>query len=214
MLKSRTVTYCTREASSMSTTRMTVISLVFFLLGSEAKEIEWPASMPAPYALFRFDEGKGLQVENEVCVKSASTTTPGCGKDFFLKSNKGKIYVQDDHQPNYDKVSGKCGDKACHPGANWLRDDHFGNVLSCGNGDTLHKDAIRLPDLDYGSKDGKWAFNFWLKTFDVHSDKIFNPMSQEYILTHGAPNEPISSRDHIFIYLQNKAAEDDSWHGG
>ena len=78
-------------------TRIAVFLSVFCLLGSKAREIEWPASIPAPYALFRFDEGKGLTVENEVCVKSASTTTPGCGEDFFLKSNKGVVYVEDNH---------------------------------------------------------------------------------------------------------------------
>ena len=110
-------------------------------------------------------------MENEVCVKSASTTTPGCGEDFFLKSNKGVVYVEDAHQPNFDSKSGKCGDQACHPGANWVQDDHFGNVLHCGNGDTEHKDAIRLPDLDYGSKDGKFAFNIWIRQSETHEKK-------------------------------------------
>jgi len=73
---------------------------------------------------------------------------------------------------------------------------HFGIVLSCGNGDTMHKDAIRLPDLDYGAT-GKWAMNFWLKHFEGHEN-----YDSEYILTHGAANMPISSRDHVFMFMR------------
>ena len=32
------------------------------------------------------------------------------------------VYVEDTHQPNFDSKSGKCGDQACHPGANWVQD--------------------------------------------------------------------------------------------
>jgi hypothetical protein len=134
--------------------------LVLYFPVSTAKEIKWPPHLPPPYGLFRLDEGTGMELNNQLCMQSGSSNVPGCGKDKFLESNKGIVYVQKDHQPGFDPDAGNCGANPCHPGANWLQDPHFGVVLSCGNGDTMHKDAIRLPDLDYGST-GKWAMNFW-----------------------------------------------------
>jgi hypothetical protein len=163
-------------------------------VAASAKNLIWPKDVPTPYALFKFDEGRGLELNNYVCTQAGTTDAAGCGKDFFLKSNKGMVYVQNDHQPGYNPDTKDCGNVACHPGANWLEDDHFGTVLSCGNGATLHKDAIRLPDLHYGST-GKWAFNFWLKHNEGHEN-----YDSEYILSHGAANEPTSSRDHIFMF--------------
>lgn len=165
----------------------------FYLVTAAAKDVVWPSEIPSLLALFKFDDGQGLELSNSVC-QVGTTDAPGCSKDAFLGGNKGIVYVQDDHQPGYDPGTQTCGGKSCHPGANWINDDHFGTVLSCGNGDTLHKDAIRLPDIDYG-RTGKWAFNFWLKHNEGHEN-----YDSEYILSHGAADEPTSSRDHIFMF--------------
>jgi len=171
-----------------------LVLLGLSLLGSTAKEIEWPADVPPLFALFRFDEGTGMELNNEVCLKDAAAAA--CGNDEYLGSNKGVVYVQDDHQPGFNATSGNCGADPCHPGANWLPDEHFGTVLNCGNGDTMHKDAIRLPDLDYGST-GKFTFNWWMKHNEGHEN-----YDSEYIMTHGAADESTGAPDHIFMFMR------------
>lgn len=171
-----------------------LVLLGLSLLGSTAKEIEWPADVPPLFALFRFDEGTGMELNNEVCLKDGAAAA--CGNDEYLGSNKGVVYVQDDHQPGFDATSGNCGADPCHPGANWLPDEHFGTVLNCGNGDTMHKDAIRLPDLDYGST-GKFTFNWWMKHNEGHEN-----YDSEYIMTHGAADESTGAPDHIFMFMR------------
>jgi hypothetical protein len=175
----------------MATLSALIIALSLRTLA--AKEINWPSDVPSLFALYKFDEGTGMELNNQMCT---SASVPGCGVDPFLGSNKGIVYVEDEHQPGWDASEQNCGSSPCHPGANWLSDPHFGTVLSCGDGTTLHKDAIRLPDLDYGSG-GKWAFNWWLKTEEGHED-----YDSEYLLTHGAPNTPTSSRHHIFMFMR------------
>jgi len=165
------------------------------LVGSAAKEIKWPEDVPPLYALFRFDEGSGMDLNNEVCLKNAGAEQ--CGADEYLKSNKGVVFAQDDHQPGFNETTGKCGADPCHPGeGNWLQDEHFGTVLSCGNGDTMVKDAIRLPDLDYGST-GKFTFNWWMRHNEGHEN-----YDSEYIMTHGAADESTGAPDHIFMFMR------------
>jgi hypothetical protein len=183
---------------------MSALSLWFLALtlqGSAAKKISWPDSVPSPFALFRLDEGSGMELNNQHCEKDSSA--PSCTPDKILKSNKGRVFVQPDHQPDFDADTGDCGGQlsSCHPGANWQEDEHFGNVLNCGNGDTAHKDAIQLPDLDYG-KEGHFAMNWWMKHEEGHEN-----YDSEYILTHGAPYESTGARNHIFMYMRGTGLE-------
>ena len=66
-----------------------------------------------------------------------------------------------------------------------MNDPFFGNVLQCGNTETMAKDIVRLEDVDYGSS-GAFTINFWVRN-PTGSD--FPDREREQLFGHGDPDD-------------------------
>ena len=90
--------------------------------------------------------------------------------------NAGRVLYEDEHQTvNYTQP-------------NWVEDEYFGMVISCGDNETVQKDTLELADVDYGVN-GAFTINVWYR----HHEENFARYQKEQFFGHGDPRGGMAS---------------------